>query len=52
MQLDGVLLYDVVLRQECADVLALITLQLENLAELFVLHNATVAAIFCTKRRA
>jgi hypothetical protein len=47
VDLDLVLLGELVRDEECAHVLALVTLQLQHLAELLVLNHGAVAAVFC-----
>ena len=44
MDLDVLLLDDLVAHQESLDVLTVVTLKLNNLSQVFVLHNSAVAA--------
>jgi hypothetical protein len=44
VNLDQILLDEALLRQELQHILALVALQLDDLAELRVIHNGTVAA--------
>ena len=44
MDLDAVLLDDLVAHQESLDVLTVVTLKLNHLAQLLVVHDGTVAA--------
>lgn len=50
VHLDLVLLCQVVANQEGRHVLALVTLQLQDLAQLLVLHHGAVAAVLCSGR--
>jgi hypothetical protein len=45
VHLDGILLGELVGDEKRRDVLALVTLQLEHLAEILVLNNGAVAAV-------